>query len=114
MREHDLKHTDIAEIVAGWQKVEPFLAKQKVSTVVAAQASLPFALAVAAVRGQVTVDEFTEETVNDPVVRRCPDLTRARALLDYEPVVGLDEGLARTIAWYGAVQRPILHAESPA
>jgi 2-methylcitrate dehydratase len=69
MREHDLKHTDIAEIVAGWQKVEPFLAKQKVSTVVAAQASLPFALAVAAVRGQVTVDEFTEETVNDPVVQ---------------------------------------------
>jgi 2-methylcitrate dehydratase len=69
MRENDLKHTDIAEIVAGWQKVEPFLAKQKVSTVVAAQASLPFALAVAAVRGRVTVDEFTEETVNDPVVQ---------------------------------------------
>jgi 2-methylcitrate dehydratase len=69
MREHDLKHSDIAEIVAAWQKVEPFLAKQKVSTIVAAQASLPFALAVAAVRGQVTVDEFTEETVNDPVIQ---------------------------------------------
>jgi 2-methylcitrate dehydratase PrpD len=69
MRDHDLKHTDIAEIVAGWQKVEPFLAKHKVRTVVAAQASLPFALAVAAVRGKVTVDEFTEETVNDPVIQ---------------------------------------------
>ena len=69
MREHDLKHTDIDQIDAAWQKVEPFLAKQKVSTIVAAQASLPFALAVAAVRGKVTVDEFTEETVNDPEVQ---------------------------------------------
>jgi 2-methylcitrate dehydratase len=69
MREHDLKHTDIVAIDAAWQKVEPFLAKHKVSTVVAAQASLPFALAVAAVRGKVTVDEFTEETVADPEIQ---------------------------------------------
>ena len=41
----------------------------EVSTVVSAQASLPFALAVAAVRGQVGVDEFTDETVADPVVQ---------------------------------------------
>jgi 2-methylcitrate dehydratase PrpD len=69
MREHDLSYGDIEQINAAWQKVEPFLAKQKVSTVVAAQASLPFALAVAAVRGKVGVDEFTEETVADPVVQ---------------------------------------------
>jgi 2-methylcitrate dehydratase len=69
MREHDLKHTDIAEIDAAWQKVEPFLAKHQVSTIVSAQASLPFALAVAAVRGKVTVDEFTDETVADPVIQ---------------------------------------------
>ena len=50
MRENDLHHTDIDEIDAAWQKVEPFLAKHKVSTVVSAQASLPFALSVAAVR----------------------------------------------------------------
>ena len=36
---------------------------------VSAQASLPFALAVAAVRGRVGVDEFTEETVADPVIQ---------------------------------------------
>ena len=36
---------------------------------VSAQASLPFALAVAAVRGRVGVDEFTDETVADPVVQ---------------------------------------------
>jgi 2-methylcitrate dehydratase len=69
MRENDLRYTDIEQIDAAWQRVEPFLAKQKVSTVVSAQASLPFALAVASVRGTVGVDEFTDETVADPVVQ---------------------------------------------
>jgi 2-methylcitrate dehydratase len=69
MRENDLDHTDIEQISAAWQKVEPFLAKHKVSTVVAAQASLPFALAVASVRGKVDVDSFTEEMVADPVIQ---------------------------------------------
>jgi len=69
MRTENLTYADIEQIDAAWQRVEPFLAKQKVSTVVAAQASLPFALAVAAVRGRVGVDEFTDETVADPVVQ---------------------------------------------
>ena len=69
MRQHDLGYSDIEQIDAAWQRVEPFLAKQKVSTVVSAQASLPFALAAAAVRGKVGVDEFTDETVADPVVQ---------------------------------------------
>ena len=69
MRDHDLKHDDIEEIDAAWQKVEPFLGKHKVSTVVAAQASLPFALSAAAVRGSIGVDAFTEETVADPVIQ---------------------------------------------
>jgi 2-methylcitrate dehydratase PrpD len=69
MAEHDLAYTDIAEIDAAWQRVEPFLAKHQVTTVVSAQASLPFALAVAAVRGRVGVDEFTDETVADPVIQ---------------------------------------------
>jgi len=69
LREHNLSHTDIEQIDAAWQKVEPFLAKQTVTTVVAAQASLPFALAVAAVRRKVGVDEFTEETVADPRIQ---------------------------------------------
>jgi 2-methylcitrate dehydratase PrpD len=70
MREHRLHHTDIDQIDAAWQRVEPFLSKHKVSTVVSAQASLPFALSVAAVRGKVTVDEFTDETVSDPVIQQ--------------------------------------------
>lgn len=32
--------------------------------------------------------------------RRVPDITRARELLDWEPEVGLEEGLARTIEWW--------------
>jgi 2-methylcitrate dehydratase PrpD len=69
MEEHDLEYTDIEQIDAAWQKVEPFLAKHKVSTVVAAQASLPFALSVAAVKGRIGIDEFTDETVRDPVIQ---------------------------------------------
>ena len=40
--------------------------------------------------------------VNDPVVRRAPDLTLARTLLGYEPRVPLREGLERTLQYYGA------------
>jgi 2-methylcitrate dehydratase len=69
MSANGLQHSDIVEIDAAWQKVEPFLGKTRVSTIVSAQASLPFALAVAAVRGKVGVDEFTELTVADPVVQ---------------------------------------------
>ncbi|MGH7674711.1 MAG: GDP-mannose 4,6-dehydratase, partial [Gemmatimonadales bacterium] len=36
---------------------------------------------------------------DDPRVRR-PDITRARELLGWEPVVALDEGLRRTIAHF--------------
>lgn len=37
---------------------------------------------------------------NDPIQRRCPDLTRARQLLGYRPQVTLDEGLELTLTWY--------------
>jgi dTDP-glucose 4,6-dehydratase len=36
---------------------------------------------------------------DDPKVRQ-PDIGRARALLGWEPRVGVDEGLGRTIAWF--------------
>ncbi|MFZ0012694.1 MAG: NAD-dependent epimerase/dehydratase family protein [Acidimicrobiia bacterium] len=32
--------------------------------------------------------------------RRCPDITKARAEIGYEPSVDLEEGLRRTIRWY--------------
>ena len=34
------------------------------------------------------------------VARRCPDLTRLRALTGYEPAVSLEEGVRRTYEWY--------------
>jgi nucleoside-diphosphate-sugar epimerase len=34
------------------------------------------------------------------VSRRCPDITKARNELDYEPKVKLREGLEKTVAWY--------------
>jgi UDP-glucuronate decarboxylase len=36
----------------------------------------------------------------DDPQRRCPDITRAREFLGWLPSVSLDEGLARTVAWF--------------
>lgn len=40
-----------------------------------------------------------ERTADDPN-RRCPDITRARTLLGWQPVVPVEEGLRLTIAWF--------------
>ncbi len=48
----------------------------------------------------VTAEIEPKTAVNDPILKRCPDITRARKILGYEPQVTLDEGLALTIAWY--------------
>jgi nucleoside-diphosphate-sugar epimerase len=34
------------------------------------------------------------------VARRCPDLTRLRALTGYRPKVGLAAGVRDTVEWY--------------
>jgi len=36
----------------------------------------------------------------DDPMQRCPDITLARRLLDWQPEVPLDEGLARTITYF--------------
>jgi dTDP-glucose 4,6-dehydratase len=41
---------------------------------------------------------FVGRPVDDPE-RRCPDISLARELLGWAPVVGLEEGLQRTIDW---------------
>ncbi|MEO1973223.1 MAG: NAD-dependent epimerase/dehydratase family protein [Pirellulaceae bacterium] len=41
------------------------------------------------------------EAANDPISRRCPDISLARERLDFQPQVSLDDGLDRTLAWYG-------------
>ncbi|MEO1583901.1 MAG: GDP-L-fucose synthase [Planctomycetota bacterium] len=46
-----------------------------------------------------------DRTKPDGQPRRCLDTSRARSLLEWEPEVGFDEGLRRTIAWFEASQR---------
>ena len=37
---------------------------------------------------------------NDDPKQRCPDITRARELLNWSPAVSLQEGLHRTVSWF--------------
>ena len=43
--------------------------------------------------------EFRPRPVDDPMVR-CPDITRAQTELGWEPVIGLRDGLERTLPWF--------------
>ena len=60
---------------------------------------LQFAEAVLAATGARSSIEFKPLPVDDPKIRQ-PDITRARALLGWEPKIGLEEGLARTLAYF--------------
>jgi dTDP-glucose 4,6-dehydratase len=64
---------------------------------------LEFARTVIEVTGSDSGITFVQPTdariVDDPKVRR-PDIARARELLDWEPAVGLAEGLKRTVAYF--------------
>jgi len=54
---------------------------------------------IVALTGSSSEIIYTERGADDPEKRR-PDLTLARELLGYEPTVGPDEGLMRTIAYF--------------
>lgn len=58
-----------------------------------------FADKINAVTGNKAGKIHTERPVDDPT-RRCPDITKARRLLGWEPKVSLDEGLEKTIAFF--------------
>jgi dTDP-glucose 4,6-dehydratase len=49
----------------------------------------------------ITFDALPED---DPRSRR-PDITRARTILGWEPLTELEDGLARTIAWFRETRR---------
>lgn len=42
---------------------------------------------------------YEDLPVDDPKVRQ-PDISKARSILEWEPKVGLEDGLTRTIAWF--------------
>ena len=45
--------------------------------------------------------EFVPRPEDDPTVRQ-PDISLAREQLGWEPTVGFEEGLSRTLAWFAA------------
>ncbi len=54
-----------------------------------------------------------EPLPEDDPQQRQPDIALARARLDWEPAVALDEGLARTIDWFTAVDLASFRAPTP-
>jgi dTDP-glucose 4,6-dehydratase len=68
---------------------------------------LEFAEAVRAAAGGGGAIHFRPLPEDDPKQRQ-PDITRARALLGWEPRVGLKEGLGETIAWFRNQERGAL------
>jgi UDP-glucuronate decarboxylase len=57
---------------------------------------------VLAITGSRSRLEFRPLPENDPMQRR-PDISRAKALLNWQPTIALDEGLAKTIAYFDAL-----------
>ena len=60
---------------------------------------LEFARRIKALTGSRSEIVFRPLPVDDPKVRQ-PDISRARTLLGWEPTVGLDDGLRRTIEYF--------------
>ena len=60
---------------------------------------LEFAERVRKLTGATTPIEFRELPQDDPK-QRCPDISKARRILDWEPKVGLEEGLRLTYDYF--------------
>lgn len=56
------------------------------------------------------VSEEKDYLVDNPQ-RRCPAIAKARAELGYNPAIGLDEGLRRSLVWYHQNAHQNAHAE---
>ena len=70
---------------------------------------LEFARLVAQIAGtELHIQEGTLP-IDDPT-RRCPDITRAKELLGWAPVVDVREGLRRTISWFRSQPAPVTGA----
>ena len=53
-----------------------------------------------------TAEIVDRQAANDPIKRRCPDVSKARKILGYAPSVSLDSGLDQTLSWYAKNPRP--------
>jgi nucleoside-diphosphate-sugar epimerase len=63
---------------------------------------LDLARAVLEITGSPSDLTFHPLPTDDPV-RRCPDITRTKALLGWAPTIPLEEGLARTVEYFSAL-----------
>jgi len=61
---------------------------------------LEFAEVVRRLSGSASEIVFREPISADDPRKRCPDITRVRTELGWEPRVALEQGLAKTIAWF--------------
>jgi dTDP-glucose 4,6-dehydratase len=60
---------------------------------------LQFAQLILRLTGSASTLEYRPLPQDDPKTRK-PDISRAKEVLDWEPRVAVEDGLARTIAWY--------------
>ena len=60
---------------------------------------LDLAQRIVKIAGSKSEIVYQEEMLDDPKVRQ-PDITLARKLLGWEPLVGPEEGLERTVEWF--------------
>jgi dTDP-glucose 4,6-dehydratase len=67
---------------------------------------LEFALAINRLTGNLSGVIHKELPADDPRIRQ-PDITRARTILKWEPVVGLDDGLMRTVEYFKSRMKSI-------
>ena len=54
---------------------------------------------ILALTGSSSRIEYHDLPVDDPHVR-CPDITRAKSILGWQPVISIDEGLQHTIDYF--------------
>ncbi len=60
---------------------------------------------VLAITGSTSGLDLVPHRPDDPR-QRCPDITRAREVLGWEPRTALEDGLRETIAWFVANRAP--------
>lgn len=103
----------VADAVVGYYKIlvggragEPYnigVEQPEISMADLAQTVASLARDLFGYTGGVTFGESAEPAylVDNPV-RRCPVIAKARDELGYQPSVGLEEGLTRSLLWYAA------------
>ena len=101
----------VADAVAGYFKImlrgrpgEPYnigMETPEISMRQLAEGIASAAQEIFAYTGNVVLAESDEsDYLTDNPNRRCPDITKAREELDFDPMVGLEEGLRRSLIWY--------------